>query len=76
MSNAHAQRDALRWIDSLNIPTRSLQGKSVNLTIQAQALKHEPKYKAMVIQAARRLLRTRGVTMIIDKPESQEGEMI
>ena len=69
MSWADAQKEARRWIDSLNIPTRSLKGKSINLTEQVKKLKHEPVYKRMVTQAAQRLLKTRGVEMIVDKEE-------
>jgi hypothetical protein len=67
-----AQTEARRWIDGLNLPTKSLKGKSINLTEQAKTLKHDPKYKAMVLEAASRLLRTRGVEMIVDKKPRQE----
>lgn len=57
-------------MDSLNVPTKSLQGKSIDLTEQAKALNFEPKFRAMVIQAARRLLKSRGVQAIISSPKS------
>ena len=66
MSWTTAKRDAQHWVDGLNLPTRSMQGQTVDLTEQAKLLKFEPKYRAMVIDAARRLLKTRGVTARID----------
>lgn len=62
MSWDSAKRDAQRWVDNLNLPTRSMQGQTVDLTAQSKTLRGEPKYRAMVIDAARRLLKTRGVT--------------
>lgn len=61
MSWERAQREAKRWIDGLNIPTRQLQGQSFDLTPHAASLAFEPKFKSMVITAAKRLLKTRGV---------------
>lgn len=61
MSWERAQREAKRWIDSLNVPTKRLQGQSFDLTPHAAALAFEPRFKGMVIEAARRLLKTRGV---------------
>ena len=72
LSWENAQKDARRWVDSLNIPTRSLKGKAVDLTTQALALAKvypEPKYRTMIIRAARRLLTSRGVTATIPEPE-------
>ena len=59
-------------MDGLNLPTKSLKGKSVDLTVQAKALAEmlpEPKFRVMVIRAAVRLLRSRDVEPIIPKPE-------
>ena len=66
-----AQTAARRWVDSLNIATRSLKGQTVDLTPQAPALAKlypEPKFRTMVIRAAVRLLRTRGVEATIPEP--------
>ncbi len=73
MSWERAQKEARRWVDSLNLPTKSLKGKTVDLTTQAQALARtfpEPKFRVMVIRAAVRLLRTRGVEATIPEPEA------
>ena len=56
----------------MNLATRSLKGQSVDLTPQALALAKlypEPKFRALVIRAAVRLLRTRGVEATIPEPE-------
>ena len=66
MSWESAKKDARLWVDRLNLPTRSMQGQTIDLTEQGKLLKFEPKYKAMVLDAARRLLKTRGVTARID----------
>ena len=66
------KKDARRWVDFLNLPTRSLRGKSVDLSAQAEALAwtyQEPKYRTMVIRAAIRLLRTRGIEAAISEPQ-------
>ena len=72
MSWERAQKDARRWVDSLNLPTRSLKGQTLDLTAQAEVLAKtylEPKYRTMVIRAAKRLLTTRKVTANIPEPE-------
>ena len=61
-------------MDSLNLSTKSLKGKSVNLADHPGLLAlaktfPEPKYRTMVIRAAVRLLTTRGVTATIPEPE-------
>lgn len=71
MSWERAQKEARRWVDGLNLPTRFMQGKTVDLTAQAAALKLEPKFKLMVLRAAKRLLKTRGVEAIIPQPEGE-----
>ncbi len=65
MSWDRAQKEAQRWVDSLNLATKSMQGQSVDLTEQAKSLKFEPKFRVMVIRAAKRLLTKRGVTPVI-----------
>jgi hypothetical protein len=42
-----------------------MQGKSIDLSEQAKSLQFEPKFRAMVLQAAKRLLKSRGVQAII-----------
>ena len=69
MSWDDAQREARRWIDGLNIPSKSLQGKSINLSMEAAELKFEPKFRTMVIRAARRLLKSRGIDSYIPEPK-------
>ena len=49
----------------MNLPTKSMQGKTVDLTEQARALTFEPKFRVMVIRAAKRLLTSRGVNPVI-----------
>ena len=49
-----AQKEARRWVDGLNLPTRSMQGQSVDLSAQARKLAFEPRFKVMVIRAATR----------------------
>ena len=51
MSWESAKKEALRWVDSLNLPTKSMQGQTVDLTEQAKTLTMEPRYRAMVIDA-------------------------
>ena len=61
MSWERAKKEARCWVDGLNLPTDMLRGKSIDLSDQAKALKFEPKFRVMVIRAARRLLRSRDV---------------
>ena len=65
MSWERAKREAQRWVDGLNLPTKSMQGQTVDLTEQARSLNFEPKFRVMVIRAAKRLLTSRGVTPVI-----------
>lgn len=65
MSWERAKKEAQRWVDGLNLPTRSLRGQTVDLSEQAKSLKFEAKFRIMVIRAAKRLLETRGITAVI-----------
>ena len=65
MSWERAKKEARLWVDGLNLPTDTLRGKSVDLSEQVKALKFEPKFRVMVIRAARRLLKSRDVHAII-----------
>ena len=47
-------------MDSLQL-SRDNRGKFLDLAEQAKTIAHEPKYRAMVIRAARRILRKRGI---------------
>lgn len=64
-------------MDSLNIPTKSLKGKGVDLTDRIDGLARlhpEPKYRTMVIRAAKRLLQSRGVAATIPEPQPLQPE--
>jgi hypothetical protein len=67
MSWEQAKKDAQRWVDGLNLPTKKMRGETIDLTEQAKTLKHEPHYRAMVLDAAKRLLHKRGVTARISE---------
>ena len=69
MSWAGAKKEARRWVDGLNLPTRTLKGKTVDLNAQAATLRFEAKFRTMVIRAAKRLLEDRGVIALIDEPK-------
>ncbi len=69
MSWKRAQQEAQRWVDGLNLPTKSMQGQSIDLNEQAKALRFEAKFKLMVIRAAKRLLQSRGVRAEIEEQE-------
>ena len=60
MSWQSARKEAQRWLDTLNLPTKQLRGQTINLSAQAAGLRGEPKYLAMVIRAAKRILKARG----------------
>ena len=68
MSWQQARKDAQRWLDTLNLPTKSMRGQTINLNAQAASLRGEAKYVVMIIRAAKRILRGRGVEAIIDEP--------
>ena len=55
-----AQKEAQSWVDRLQLP-KETRGKFIDLTEQAKALRYEVKFRAMVIRAARRILRARGI---------------
>ncbi len=65
MSWERAKKEAQRWVDGLNLPTKSMQGQTVDLPEQARGLTFEPKFRLMVVRAARRLLVSRGVNPVI-----------
>ena len=70
MSWADAKKEARRWVDSLNLPTKSMRGKQIDLNARTAGLAHyEAKYRTMIIRAAKRLLYSRGVTALIDEPQ-------
>lgn len=59
MSWKDAQKDAKRWVDSLNLPSNT-KG-FLDLTEQGKTIRHAPEYRTMVVRAARRILRKRGI---------------
>ena len=68
MSWQNARKDAQRWLDTLQLQTSSLKGQKINLTEQAKSLRGEPKYIAMIVEAARRILYRRGIVAEIKGP--------
>ena len=78
MSWAGAKKDARRWVDSLNLPTKSVPGKQIDLNEQAKSLlRYDAKYRTIIIRAAKRLLCSRSVNALIDEPKplGQDPEM-
>lgn len=69
MSWERARKEAQRWVDGLNLPTKSLRDQNIDLNERAKALRFEPKFKLMVIRAAKRLLQSRGVRAEIEEQE-------
>ena len=69
MSWQEARKAAQLWLDTLNLPTRQMRGQRIDLNPQAAKLRHEAKFRAMVIRAAKRILKARGVEAIIDEPK-------
>lgn len=69
MSWQSARKEAQRWLDTLNLPTKQMRGQTINLSAQAANLRGEAKYVAMIIRAAKRILESRGVVAIIDEPK-------
>ncbi len=69
MSWQAARKEAQRWLDTLNLQTRSLKGQKINLSEQAKGLRGEAKFIAMIIRAAKRLLFKRGIVAEIDEPK-------
>lgn len=65
MSWDDAQREAKRWIDGLNL--QNVKGTLVDLREPAQALRFRGRFRAMVFQAAKRLLKKRGAAVILPK---------
>ena len=71
MSWKDAKTEAKRWIDRVQIP-RSARGGSFDLTEAAKALRWEGEFRLMVLEAARRLLKTRNIHLVIrDGPEAK-----
>jgi hypothetical protein len=58
-----AQKEARRWIDSLNI--QSPKGRVIDLREPASKLTFQGDFRKMVLVAAGRLLKTRGATVIL-----------
>ncbi len=68
MSWQGARKDAQQWLDTLQLPTNKLKGQTIDLTEQAKALRGEPRYVAMILKAAKRLLFKRGVIAVFENP--------
>ena len=60
MSWRDADKEAQRWVDRLQLP-KETRGKFIALSEQAKTLRYEPHFRLMVIRAARRILRARGI---------------
>lgn len=58
-----AQREARRWIDSLNL--QNVKGRLIDLRAPAKKLTFQGHFRKMVLQAADRLLKTRGATAVL-----------
>ncbi len=69
MSWQRARKEAQRWIDTLNLATRQMKGQKIDLNTRAADLRMEPKFRAMVIRAAKRILKARGIEALIDEPK-------
>ena len=69
MSWQEARDAAQRWLDPLNLPTKSMRGQRIDLNKHAAKLRHDPKFRAMVIRAAIRILKAKGIEAIIDEPK-------
>lgn len=67
MSWTKAQKEARRWIDSLNI--QSPKGRLIDLREPAAKLTFQGQFRKMVLQAAERLLKSRGATAILPDEE-------
>lgn len=71
MSWKDAKAEAKRWIDQQQIP-RIARGGSWDLTEPARRLKWAGDFRTMVLEAARRLLKTRDIHLVIrDEPEAK-----
>lgn len=69
MSWQRAKDDAARVIDSMQIPRFARRGGVVDITEAVRKLKFEPKYRSMVIDAVKRILRSRGIVPVLkDEP--------
>ena len=58
-----AVKAASQWLGSLDLPN-NLQGQAIDLSEQAKVLPLEGEFRRMVLEAARRELRTRGVKSV------------
>ncbi len=67
MSWKDAQHEARHWIDSLNI--QNPKGRLIDLREPAQKLSFQGHFRKMVLNAAERLLKTRGASAILPDEE-------
>ena len=68
MSWQAARKEAQRWLDQLQLQTSKLKGQKIDLSEQAKSLRGEPKFIAMIIRAAKRILFKRGIVAEIQEP--------
>ena len=71
MSLADARKEAQMWLDRMRIP-KTAAGGQFDLTEAARSLRFEPKFKSMVLEAARRILKSRDITAVIKDEEPAE----
>jgi hypothetical protein len=64
VSWAEAQKDAKRWLDSLNLK-RPVRGELLDLRPYSEQLPFEGKYRVMVINALSRLLKKRRIEAVL-----------
>lgn len=74
MSWQRAQKEARRWIDSLNL--RAARGRLIDLREPAAALPFTGQFRQMVLRAAARLLKTRGANALLPLTENDDGRKL
>jgi hypothetical protein len=62
-----AQKEAKRWIDSLNL--QNVKGALVDLSAPAQQIHFQGHFRVMVLQAAKRLLKKGGAAVILPEED-------
>ena len=72
MSWKSAQEEAARWLDRLQLKNSEIRGAVVDLRPYAHLVKAEAQYRAMIFEAAKRLLKKRGAVAIL--PPDPRGE--